>query len=57
MQFGLSHEQEMVVDTVRGFVEKELYPLEDAVERDGVLPVERGREIQRKVIELYVQSV
>ena len=52
MDFGLNHEQEMVVETVRAFVEKELYPLEDEVERTGQVPLELGREIQRKVLEL-----
>jgi len=37
MNFGLTDEQQMVVNTVRGFVEKELYPLEAEVERIGVL--------------------
>ena len=49
MDFGLSHEQEMIVKTVRGFVERELYPLEAEVERTGQVPIEVGREIQRKV--------
>lgn len=49
MNFGLTREQELVVTTVRGFVEKELYPLEDEVERTGMVPSERGREIQQKV--------
>ena len=49
MNFGLTAEQEMVVNTVRGFVEKELYPLEPEVERTGHVPKELGREIQRKV--------
>jgi acyl-CoA dehydrogenase len=49
MNFGLTAEQEMVVKTVRGFVEKELYPLEPEVERTGQVPKELGREIQRKV--------
>ena len=39
----------MVVNTVRGFVEKELYPLEPEVERKGQVSRELGREIQRKV--------
>jgi len=52
MQFGLTQEQELVVDTVRSFVERELYPLENEVERSGTVPVELGREIQRKVIDL-----
>ena len=49
MEFGLSQEQQMVVDTVRSFVENELYPLEDDVERTGQVPRELGREIQDKV--------
>jgi acyl-CoA dehydrogenase len=52
MDFGLSHEQQMVVDTVRGFVERELYPLERELEESGTLPGEVGKEIQRKIIEL-----
>lgn len=52
MHFGLTPEQELVVETVRDFVERELYPLEKEVERSGTVPVELGREIQRKVIEL-----
>jgi acyl-CoA dehydrogenase len=49
MDFGLTDEQEMVVRTVRDFVERELYPMEDEVERTGQVPVDVGREIQRKV--------
>ncbi len=52
MDFGLSEEQQMVVDSVRGFVERELYPLEAEVERTGEVPDEVGRAIRRKVSEL-----
>ena len=52
MDFELTAEQKLVVDTVRGFVERELYPLEDAVERSGQVPEEVGADIKRKVIEL-----
>jgi acyl-CoA dehydrogenase len=52
MDFGLTHEQLLVVETVRGFVEAELYPLEDAVERSGVVPTEIGHDIRRKVLAL-----
>ena len=33
MQFGLTEEQEMIVSTVRSFVENEIYPHEALVER------------------------
>ena len=49
MDFALNHEQQLVVETVRAFVESELYPLEAEVERTGMVPPERGREIQAKV--------
>ena len=49
MEFGLSQEQQLVVDTVRNFVEKEFYPLENDVERTGQVPRELGREVQEKV--------
>jgi acyl-CoA dehydrogenase len=52
VNFGLTEEQELVVRTVRDFVERELYPLEAEVERTGELPRELGREIQRKVLDL-----
>lgn len=52
MDFGLTAEQQLVVDTVRDFVEREFYPLEKEVERSGMVSLELGREIQRKVIAL-----
>jgi acyl-CoA dehydrogenase len=52
MDFSLSHEQQMVVDTVRSFVETEFYPREAEIERTGVVPIELGHEIRRKVIDL-----
>ena len=50
MHFGLSDEQRMIVDTTRAFVEAELYPHEARVERDGHLPLELIREIQKKAM-------
>ncbi len=52
MNFALTHEQQMVVDTVRDFVESELYPLEQEVERTGAVPREIGEAIKRKVLAL-----
>ena len=52
MQFALSDEQQLIVDTVRTFVEKEIYPHEAQVERSGTVPRELGMEIARKCKEL-----
>jgi acyl-CoA dehydrogenase len=51
MHFGLSFEQEMIVDTVRSFVENEIYPHEAEVERTGEVPLELGHEIRDKCLQ------
>jgi acyl-CoA dehydrogenase len=51
MNFGLSFEQEMIVDTMRSFIEKEIYPHEAEVERTGEVPLEMGLEIRDKCLE------
>jgi acyl-CoA dehydrogenase len=45
-------EHNMIADTVRSFVENEIYPHEDLVERTGEVPGEIAQEIKRKTIEL-----
>jgi butyryl-CoA dehydrogenase len=50
MDFGLTDEQRMIVETTRAFVETELFPHEQMVERTGHLPLELIREIQKKAI-------
>ncbi|MEZ5888233.1 MAG: acyl-CoA dehydrogenase family protein [Paracoccaceae bacterium] len=59
MDFGLTEEQQMIVDMTRSFVEKELFPHELTVERTGHLPLELIREIQKKAIEagLYAANM
>ncbi|MEP1536173.1 MAG: acyl-CoA dehydrogenase family protein [Paracoccaceae bacterium] len=52
MQYGLSEEQEMIASTVRSFVENEIYPHEELVERTGEVPAEIAADIKRKAIEL-----
>ena len=52
MHFGLTEEQEMIVSTVRTFVEKEVYPHEAKIEKLGYVPTELGEEIKAKTIEL-----
>ena len=48
MQLGLTEEQELIVQTVRGFVESHIYPHEEEVERTGLVPKEIGQEIAEK---------
>ena len=59
MDFALTEEQQMIVDTTRAFVEKELCPHEAEVERTGHLRMELVRELQAKAIEagLYAANM
>ncbi len=51
MDFTLSHEQNLIVDTVRAFVERELYPHEREVERTDRVAPELAESIKQKAIE------
>jgi acyl-CoA dehydrogenase len=59
MDFGLSYEQRAVIATTKAFVERELYPHEQEVERSGVLRPELAEEITRKAIKagLYAANM
>ena len=48
MDFALTDEQRMLLDTVRRFIEEELRPLEDAVEASGQLARETALAIHEK---------
>ena len=52
MNFGPTSEQAMIVATVRAFVEREIYPLEAEVEREGAVRPEVAEAIRAKTIEL-----
>ena len=52
MIYGLSDESQMIADTVRSFVEKEIYPHEDLVERTGEVPAEIAQDIKQKTLNL-----
>ena len=59
MDFGLSEEQQMIVDTTRAFVERELYPHEADVERTGHLRPALIAQIKARAIEagLYAANM
>jgi alkylation response protein AidB-like acyl-CoA dehydrogenase len=59
MDFSLTEEQRMIVETTRAFVETELYPHEAEVERTGVLRPDLQAELKAKAIEagLYAANM
>ena len=50
MRFDLSDEQRLIIETTRSFVETELYPHEQEVERTGHLRMDLVKELQQKAI-------
>lgn len=50
MNFSLTDEQRLIVETTRAFVENELYPHEAEVERTGHLRMDLVKELQAKAI-------
>ncbi len=52
MEFSLSSEQEMIIDTVSSFVEQELYPHEDEVEKTNHIDASLAESIKQKAINL-----
>ena len=59
MDFALTDEQKMIIDTVRRFIAQELKPLEDEVERSGRLDPDRARAIhdRAKALGLYALNM
>ena len=59
MNFALTEEQALIVETTRAFVENELYPHEAEVERTGHLRMDLVKELQAKAIEagLYAANM
>ena len=59
MDFALTDEQRLIIDTTRAFVENELYPHEPDVERTGRLEMDLIRRIQAKALEagLYAANI
>jgi len=52
MEFSLSSEQEMIIDSVRSFVEQELYPHEEEVEKTNHIDASLADSIKQKAINL-----
>ena len=59
MEFGFSHEQKLLIDTVRQFVKTELQPLEASVEDSDTLdPVEAKRIFDKsRALGLYAMNI
>ena len=57
MDFSLSEEQHLLVSSIRGFIESELQPLEEDIEKTGRLADDVASEIRAKSRELGLYAV
>ena len=58
MDFTLSHEQRLLVETVRGFIDSELAPLEQDVEDNGLAPDIAGAIFEKsRALGLYAMNI
>ncbi len=56
MEFSVGEEQQLIVDVVRAFVDKELLPHEPEVERTGVLDPDLAADIRRKALDAGIYA-
>ncbi len=59
MDFALTDEHQMIVDTVRAFTERELFPHEELVEKLGEVPADLALQIKQRSIDagLYAANM
>ncbi len=59
MDFALTDEHQMIVDTVRAFTERELFPHEELVEKLGEVPADLAQQIKQRSIDagLYAANM
>jgi acyl-CoA dehydrogenase len=59
MDFSLSDEQKMLIDTVRRFISEELQPLEDGIETRGSFDIDAARAVfaKSKALGLYALNM
>ena len=52
MNFQLTDEQTMLLDSLRAFLDDEIYPFEAEVDHTGEVTIERSNQIKEKAIEV-----
>ena len=59
MDAPMDHENQLLLETVRAFMDAEIYPHEDMVDKAGEVPEELGRQIEKRAIEagLYAANL
>ena len=52
MNYEWTDEQTMLIDSLRSFLDDEIYPHEAAVDKAAEVPIELGEHIKKKAIEM-----
>ncbi len=56
MSLSASHENQLLLDTVQAFMKAELFPHEELVDKIGEVPIDLGRQIEKRAIEAGLYS-
>lgn len=56
MSLVSTHEHQLLLETVQAFMKAELFPHEDLVDKLGEVPLELGRQIEKRAIEVGLYS-
>ena len=52
MEMDAGHERQMLLETVQAFMEQEIYPHEEEVDRLGAVPLDLGRQIEKRAMDV-----
>jgi len=52
MNYELTDEQTMLIDSLRSFLDEEVYPYEDEADRAGEVPLDRAEQIKQAAMEM-----
>jgi len=44
----MDHENELLINTLKAFMDAEIFPYEDEVDAKGEVPIELGRQIEKR---------
>jgi acyl-CoA dehydrogenase len=56
MNYELTDEQTMLIDSLRAFLDEQIYPYEDEADRAGEVPLDRAEKIKQAAIEMGLFS-
>jgi acyl-CoA dehydrogenase len=56
MSDQMDHENELLINTLKAFMDAEIFPYEDEVDAKGEVPIELGRQIEKRAKDIGLFS-